>query len=128
VISGRFISATSRDWAVPCSRNRTSRILVFRDGSTRVVDELGAAEDKTFLQVIADGVPGFSRALAPADAAYIRRHHDPRTGIQLPVLDHDGINDVFVEKGSVVWFWNSRQWLQLQGADAPGASAARVGS
>jgi len=32
-------------------------------------------------------------------------------------LDHDGINDTFVEHASVVWYWYGRRWLQLTGAD-----------
>jgi hypothetical protein len=29
----------------------------------------------------------------------------------------DGINNIFVEKGSLVWYWDGGRWLKLTGAD-----------
>jgi hypothetical protein len=51
-----------------------------------------------------------------ADADYIRDRHESSGGPGSPQLDHDGINDVFIEKGSVVWYWYQGRWLRLQGA------------
>ena len=31
--------------------------------------------------------------------------------------DHDGIDDAFLEKASVTWYWDNGRWMQLQGAD-----------
>jgi hypothetical protein len=105
------------DWAVLCSRERTSTILVFRAGSTSDVAELASHRDADFLQLTYAGRPGFSRELSVAEPANIRRHFDAYGGPQLPPLDHDGIDDAFLEKGSVVHYWHEGRWLQLQGAD-----------
>jgi hypothetical protein len=117
LVSGRFTSAGQTDWAGLCSRDRMSVILVFRGGSTTDVAELARHPDRSYLQGLGGGVIGFSRGLEIADAAYIRAHHDPRSSPPLPLLDHDGINDSFIEKGSVVWFWSQGRWLELAGSD-----------
>ena len=117
LVSGRFTSAGQTDWAGLCSRDRISVILVFRGGSTTDVAELARHPDRSYLQGLGGGVIGFSRGLELADAAYIRAHHDPRSRPPLPTLDHDGINDIFIEKGSVVWFWSQGRWLELAGSD-----------
>lgn len=118
VVRGRFTSGAQTDIAVLCSRQRVSAILVFRGGTTDAVSELGERPDSDFLQAVtAGGVVGFSRALGSADPKYIQDHHRQYGGPTPPPLDHDGINDIFVEKASVVWYWSGRKWLQLQGAD-----------
>jgi hypothetical protein len=116
LVSGRFTSAGQTDWAGLCSRERISVILVFRGGSTTNVAELARQPDRGYLQGLGGGVIGFSRGLGIADAAFIRAHHD-RNSPPLPLLDHDGINDIFIGKASVVWFWSQGRWLELAGAD-----------
>lgn len=117
VISGRFTSARQTDWAVLCSIKRTSSILVFRNGSIAAVAELAAQPDVGALQVISDGVVGYSRALGVADADFIRVHHQRYGGPKPPPLDHDGIDDIAIEKGSVVRFWYRGRWLELTGSN-----------
>ncbi len=117
VIRGRFLRSSQVDWAVLCSRNRTSSIIVFWGGSATAVSELGAHPDRDFLQVTGPGEIGFSRKLGVATPRYIREHHKPYGGPKPPPLDHDGINDIFVEKASVVWYRYRSRWLQLTGAD-----------
>lgn len=117
VISGRFISAMQRDWAVLCSRQRVSSILVFRGGVPTAVTELARRADADFLQVTGSGTLGYSRMLGVATPAYIGTHHERYGGATPPPLDHDGIDDIFVEKASVVWYQYHGRWLQLTGAD-----------
>jgi hypothetical protein len=116
VISGRFTSAKQTDWAVLCSVKRRSSILVFRPGSAAVA-ELAEQPDSGALQMIGGGAIGYSRALGVADAEFIRVHHERYGGRKPPPLDHDGIDDVFVEKGSTVWYWYRARWLQLTGSN-----------
>lgn len=116
-VSGRFISARETNWAVLCSRQRASSILVFRPGSPTAVIELARLPDANFLQVTGPGSIGYSRAVGVASPQYIREHHEQYGGPQPPPLDHDGINDIFVEKASIVWYWYGGRWLQLTGAD-----------
>jgi hypothetical protein len=117
VITGRFTSTAGTDWAVLCSRQRTSSILVFRGGSASAVAEIASHPDINFLQAIGGGVIGYSRALGVADAKYIQDHHERYGGPKPPPLDHEGINDIFVEKGSSVWYWHRGHWLKFAGAD-----------
>ena len=118
VIRGRFTSATQTDIAVLCSKAQVSSVLVFRGGTTSDVAVLAQQPDEGFLQVVdAGGVVGYSRALGIATPSYIREHYAAYGGPKPPPLDHDGINDIFVEKASVVWYWYRGRWLQLQGAD-----------
>jgi len=117
VVRGRFTSATRTDIAVLCSRHNASTILVFRGGSPSAVAELVERPDEQFMQVVSAGMTGYSRALGVASPSYIREHHRAHGGPKPPPLDHDGINDSFVEKASIVWYWHRGRWLQLQGAD-----------
>ena len=125
-IRGRFVSRASADWAVLCSRNRRSAILVFRSGDVSTIDEIGAEDDVTRLQVTGPGRIGYSRRISAVRARELReldRSRDPG----LPMPDHDGIQDAFIEKGSIVWYWSGRRWLRIAGEGAsasPGRGSA----
>lgn len=117
-IRGHFTASDQQDVVILCSKARVSSILVFRGGSAASVAELASRPDRTFLQVVAPGdVIGYSRALGVADPRYIRDHHERYGGPRPPLLDHDGIDDIFIGKVSVVWYWYGGRWLQLQGAN-----------
>jgi hypothetical protein len=117
VIKGRFLSAANRDWAVLCSRDRVSAILVFPNGAIDGVREVESTPDANWLQGLGGSQIGFSRAIAVADARYIISHYEEYGGPKPPPLDHDGINDIFVGKASSVLYWHQGDWLRLQGAD-----------
>ena len=118
VIRGRFTSRDQMDVAVLCAVDSTMTILVFRGESADSVAEL--ASQPHLDERTAGGTAGnfwHSRAIDSADSAYIRIHFERYGGPKPPRLDHEGINDIFVEKASVVWYWNGSRWLRLQGAD-----------
>lgn len=117
VIRGNFQRRNQIDWAVLCSRDRTSSILVFWGGDVRAVSEFGARPDADFLQVVAPGRIGFSRAISVVSPGDLRKHHERRGGPEPLPLTHAGIEDAFVEKASVVWYWHHGKWFQLAGAD-----------
>ena len=116
VIRGRFLSAVSFDWAVLCSRNRVSAILVFSNGSADAVVEMGESPDSGWLQGGAREI-GFSRAIGVASPEQILEHHKDHGGTKPPPLDHDGIEEAFLEKASGVHYWYGDRWLSLSGAD-----------
>lgn len=118
VISGEFMRRGQTDWAVMCSRNRTSSILVFWSGSIRNVAEIAEAADSNFLQTI-DGVGtiGYSRAILAVKKDYILQHCRWYGGPKPPHMDHQGINDAYIDKASTVLFYHRGRWLKLQGAD-----------
>lgn len=117
VIRGSFTQAGQVDWAILCSRRLSSTILVFRNGDSDVAAELARRPDADFLQVVEPNRIGFSRALGVASVEFIREHHARYGGPEPPTLTHAGINDVFVEKASVVWYWHEGKWLELTGAN-----------
>jgi hypothetical protein len=118
VVRGRFTSAEQLDTAVLCSTSRASSILVYPSGALVGVRELAQQPDRDYLQIVdVDGVIGFSRSLSVATPQYIRRQHERYGGPTPPALEHDGIDDGFLEKASVVWYWHQERWLRLQGAD-----------
>ena len=119
VIRGRFTSSDQVDVAVLCAKDSTTTILVFRGASTDSVVELASQPhlDERIAEDTA-AIVWHSRAIAGADSAYIRIRFDRYGGPKPPpVLDHEGINDIYVGKASMVWYWYGGRWLRLQGAD-----------
>ncbi len=117
VIRGDFKTPGQTDWAVLCSVNGSSSILVFWKGSEDHPAEMARAEDRTFLQVIGDEEIGFSRRIRAVGKHFIMRHYRTHGGPAPPPIDHQGINDMFLDKASVVYFYHRQKWLRLTGAD-----------
>jgi hypothetical protein len=118
VIRGEFAKSGQSDWAVLCSRNRVSAILVFWNGSTKSVAEIAPEDDKSYLQTIGEGgMAGFSRAIDVVDKDYILKHYREYNGKKPPPIKHQGINDAYVEKASTVRYFYRGRWLELHGAD-----------
>ena len=113
VIRGRFTSQTSTDIAVLCSMGGVSTILVYRGGDTKDVATLAAMADKGFLQTGSPKAIEFSRAIGIASPAQMRIYHAAFGSGNVPRLDHDGINDAFVGKASIVRYWTGGKWLEL---------------
>lgn len=117
VIHGRFIQIAELDWAVLCSVNRTSSILMFRNASSARVIEIARESDSDKLQDMGGDHMGYSRAISPVGREFIMRHYQAYGGVKPPHIDHQGIDDAFVEKASVVRYFYEGKWLKLTGAD-----------
>ena len=118
VISGEFARKGQKDWAVLCSKNKVSSILVFWGGSTKSVAQIAGAEDRGFLQGIdGAGKIGFSRVIGVVDRKHILRNYKEYGGPKPPPIDHQGIDDAFMEKASTARYYYRGKWLELQGAD-----------
>lgn len=118
VIRGEFSRRGQTDWAVLCSRGGESSILVFWAGSTRAPAQLAKAPDKAYW--LGNDRDGFHyyRHLMVADKTYILIHYrEYGRGEFIPTINHDGIDDGFLEKGSEVYYYYRRAWLSLPGAD-----------
>lgn len=118
VVSGAFARQGQRDWAVLCSVKGRSAILIFWAG--RAIPgpaELGPADDADFLQGIGNDKIGYSREIGRADMAWIREHAEAYGGPLPKRLDHDGVNDAFVEKASHVFYYEDGSWQALAGSD-----------
>jgi hypothetical protein len=117
VVSGNFAQVGQTDWAILCSVNRFSSILVFFNGSERNVQEIAKMEDRIFLQGISADQIAFSRGIRPVGKDFIMRHFKAYGGPKPPPIDHEGIDDEFIEKASVTWYFDRGNWLRLSGAD-----------
>jgi hypothetical protein len=117
VIKGEFAKPGQLDWAVLCSVKGISTILVFWNGSEKNPAALAPMEDRIYIQAFKKDQFWYSRGIRPVGRDYIARHHDAYGGPKPPPINHQGIDDVFMEKGSVVWYFYNGQWLKLSGAD-----------
>jgi hypothetical protein len=115
VVSGEFARPGQKDWAVLCSRAGHSTLLVFWGAMADSVAELASAPDLISLQ--GDGKIGFSRRISVVGREYILDHYREYGGPKPPPIDHDGIDDAFVGKASVVRYYYKGEWLTLTGAD-----------
>jgi hypothetical protein len=117
VIRGEFFTRGESGWAVLCSVGGQSSILVFRNGEDTAPEELAGREDKAYLQGLGGDLIGYSRQIAPVGRDYIIRHYRAYGGPEPPPIDHQAIDDAFLEKASTVRYRHLGKWLELQGAD-----------
>ncbi len=117
VIKGEFAKPGQTDWAVLCSVGRVSSILIFWNSSEINPGRMAEMKDKDRLQSWQDDKIVYSRSITPAGNAYIMEHFAAYGGTTPPPIDHQGINDAFVGKASVVHYAFDGKWLQLTGAD-----------
>jgi hypothetical protein len=117
VIKGQFAKPGQTDWAVLCSRGGSSSILVFWNGSENNPSEIARMEDRIFLQGITPDQIGYSRGVSPVGKDFIMRHFQAYGGPTPPPIDHQGIDDAFIEKASVTHYYHAGKWLKLTGAD-----------
>jgi len=117
VASGSFVVAGQKDWAVLCSRNKRSAILVFAGGRTDSVDEFADEPDLQYLQVFTrDNKIGYSRVLTSVPEVVLRKRIELRTS-KLWKIDHNGIEDAFMEKGSTLWYRSGTKWVKRSAAE-----------
>jgi len=114
---GAFTAASSIEWAVLCSRAGTSSILVVAERSGTIVADFASRRDISFLQSSPWGII-FSRWIGRGTSENVRTlmTHEENKQVRVSVK-HDGIHDAFVDKYSVVWYWDGKSWLRIQGSD-----------
>jgi hypothetical protein len=119
VIQGAFASPGQKDWAVLASKNESSSIIVFWNGSTENMTLLATRPDSRYKQYLGEDIGVyFSRVISTVDKTFIVKHNESYTPTnELPPIDHEGIDDYFLEKGSVVHYFYEGKWLKLTGAD-----------
>lgn len=117
VIKGDFAKPGQTDWAVLCSVNGISTILVFWNGSEKNPAALAPFEDRIFLQGTTDEKIGYSREIAPVGKDFIVLHARASAEPTPPLMNHQGIDDAFVEKASSTWYFYDHNWLKLAGSD-----------
>lgn len=117
VISGAFAKPGQVDWAVLASKDGISSILVFWGGATENAAQLAPKPDNAYLQQTSGAQKSFSRLIRAVDREFIVRHAEAYGGPEVPEIDHEGIEDAFFEKASIVHYLHEGSWLELTGAD-----------
>jgi hypothetical protein len=117
VITGEFAKRGQKDWAVLCSVKGASSILVFWNGSAQNPADLGSADDLNYLQGSGGDKIVYSRGIGVVGDKVITEHYQAYGGPKPPPIDHDGIDDAFLEKASVVQYFFNGKWMQLTGSD-----------
>jgi hypothetical protein len=117
VIRGQFMVRGRSDWAVLCSRDGTSTILVFAPGRAKPIAEVGWSEDVHYLQGGVGGRPDFSHSISVATRKKILSYRRAFGGWLPRPLDHEGIDDSFDGKASVVRYFYKGRWVELTGMD-----------
>jgi hypothetical protein len=117
VIKGEFAKPGQTDWAVLCSVNGVSTILVFWNGSENNPAAIAPAGDLNYLQGITETEIGYSRGISAVGKDFIMHHYQASGGPVPPPIDHQGIDDAFIEKASVTWYFHAGKWMTLSGAD-----------
>jgi tetratricopeptide (TPR) repeat protein len=112
VIQGEFFAPGQRGWAVLCAEGKSTSLLAFRgDDDTRPV-VINRRDDQQYVQ---DG--SYSREITAAGLDFIIGHYRAYGGPPPPPITHQGIDDAFLEKASVTWYFHQGKWMPLQGAD-----------
>jgi hypothetical protein len=117
VIKGEFTGKGRTDWAMLCSLDHVSTILIFRNASEREPLELAPQSDADNLQSGSGAAIEYSRVVSAVGRDYILKHYRAYGGLKPPAIDHQGIDDAFVGKASVVHYFYAGKWLELTGAD-----------
>jgi hypothetical protein len=121
VIRGAFTRAHVEEWAVLCSVRESSHVLVYRRGPSNgahVVDSLARSPDSAWVQDIGKGRLGYSRLIKV-------RPPQRMSGWQVDVdqnripqpIDHDAIEQDFLEKTAETFYFARDRWYRQITAD-----------
>jgi hypothetical protein len=115
VIHGAFRENGTRDWAVLCSQDGSSTLLVYWNGSAVKPAELAMQADTDTADPHDEtNLLGYARGIDPAspkgiDEVLANKPYGP--------FDHDGIKDAHIEKTSVIHYFKNGTWMTLQGSE-----------
>lgn len=117
VIRGEFFAKGEAGWAVLCSVNNRTALIAFRNDRDTNPDTLTTGEDRDHLQGLDADHIGYSREITAVGRDFIMGHYRAYGGPEPPPIDHHGIDDAFLGKASVTWYFDKGKWQRLQGAD-----------
>jgi hypothetical protein len=112
VIRGVFATPGQTDWAVLCSVNGFSSILVFWNGSEQHPAVIAELPDEKFL-IRESGGSGFARSIKAVETKTVAQHFRTDGSPERPRIAHDGVLDEsFAGKPSIVHYHHSGKWLR----------------
>jgi hypothetical protein len=109
VIRGQFAQPGQTDWAVLCSSQGFSSILVFWNAAERNPAEIAKWPEP-------DSTVIYDHFIKSVGRKFIMDHYRTYGGPKPPPIDHQGIESGG-EKASGVLYYYRGKWLKLQGAD-----------
>lgn len=116
VVRGEFAKKGQQDWAVLCSRKRSTSIMIFWGGNRACASDIQLKADIGMLQGTGYGI-GYSRAIERVGNDFVMSRLNANVGSTPPKITQDGIDDAFIEKASVVHYCHNGKWIELSGAD-----------
>ncbi len=111
VVEGSFERSGSQDWAILCSANgQTSLLVFFASGSANQPVALAHNAELSRLQPHnASGELGFNWGI---DAATPKQLHDALDGRQQP--NHDSIADSVIDRTTLYHLYSNGKWVQFR--------------
>ena len=125
VIAGAFTAKGAVEWAVVCSVHDTSQILILNDRTGVAVDSLNKSADSGWIQGNGNStwlfsrmigvVPSSTLSIVPADTT---NEDIVYYGAVFPKpIDHDGINEAFLDKASETYYSAQGRWFSVGSSD-----------
>lgn len=108
VITGSLEKAGSDDWAALCSVRGITTLYVFFQSDLSHPTALRRQPDNQWLGVEPTFAFGSAWGIFAVSARSMPRKDD---------MDHDGIEDAFVERSSVIHYYTHGRWTTLEGDD-----------
>jgi len=106
VIHGAFEKKGSEDWAVLCSMNGATTLYVFFQSQPGEPIVLRHQSDAEWLGAEEIGAYGSAWGISASKPSQIRA---ARPG-GLAAIDHDGIDDAYLERSSTIHYFRGGQW------------------
>ena len=116
LIRGEFVTKGHFDWAVLCSRNNKSSILLLSKSKQVCSQELLSVDDSNYIQQVAQNRFRFSRMIDPIskkDLIRYAKQNKNQSALKETKFDHDGIVNKFLEKSSSVFYCDNGKWIKI---------------
>jgi hypothetical protein len=114
VVRGAFEKKGSDDWAVLCSVNDGTTLYVFLQSRPGEPMVLRHQRDVEWLGSEVVGAYGSAWSIVTRSPSQI---HSSQLGRKGEVIDHDGIDDAFIEHSSSVHYFEDGTWTTLEPRD-----------
>ena len=118
IVAGMFTEAGRPEWAVLCSVDATSQILIVDARTGAVADSLERTGDAAWVQSAGEGRWEYSRHLTVLTRAAIAEWKTDTDGQPIPQpIDHDALQQAFSGKYSVAFYFAGGRWFRMLTGD-----------
>jgi hypothetical protein len=119
LISGQFVTAGRRDWAILCSKEGKSSIQLLTNDKNACLSPLEQADDVGFIQQVENGRNEYSRLIKTETRKNVVKHTKAMSSPDLNAKDveHDGLRDIFLGKASTIFYCRNGKWISMEATD-----------